>query len=596
MALSNRTYFEGALTGSAISGAVVRATGESLVVHIQAKRNSGGTAEAVTSVVWDAAGDNQTMTLIDSSTIYGNFRYSTYRLNSPTSVKTGDVTVNFAGPNNSFAGVSVAHITGADTSSFLRSNQKLENQLFDTGNALSQTISSATGDMVLGFLSINDLPGGIAAITGQTNVVVQGAGTPATASSTKAGAASVTMGWTTTNLTTYENVWFLMSIKPAAAGPSTGVTLSGPSIGVSGAASTNFTVGVTPTGGTITGTVVVTPSDSSGGGTFSPTTVSLTSGSPTGTFTYTPASTGAKTISVTNDGSLTNPSNITYTATTPATGVTMTGPTSGATGVASTNFTLGVTPVGGTISGTVVVTPSDGGAGGTFTPTTKSLTSGTPTGTFTYTPSSAGAKTISVTNNGSLTNPSNITYTASSAAATAIVVSGPSTGTTAVASSNFTASANGVITGTVVITPAATGCTFSPSTVSISSGSPTATFTCTAASAGAKTISFTNNGSLTNQSNLTYTASDAVVDATFPLSPPLKYVGDGATRIGLAVHAYVRTMAGAVVGTKTGLTLDAASKVPAFTISGYTTTGQHRITVVNDADSTDFAEFVATAA
>lgn len=98
------------------------------------------------------------------------------------------------------------------------------------------------------------------------------------------------------------------------------------------------------------------------------------------------------------------------------TGVTMTGPSSGTVGVASTNFTVGVTPGGGSITGTVVVTPSDGGGGGTFTPTTVSLSSGAVSGTFTYTPASTGAKTISVTNNGSLTNPGNITYTASAAA------------------------------------------------------------------------------------------------------------------------------------------------------------------------------------
>lgn len=99
-----------------------------------------------------------------------------------------------------------------------------------------------------------------------------------------------------------------------------------------------------------------------------------------------------------------------------ASAVTMTGPTGGAVSVASSNFSIGVSPVGGTISGTVVVTPSDGGGGGTFTPTTVSLTTAAPTATFTYTPSAtAGARTISVTNNGGLTNPSNITYTSTSA-------------------------------------------------------------------------------------------------------------------------------------------------------------------------------------
>lgn len=99
-----------------------------------------------------------------------------------------------------------------------------------------------------------------------------------------------------------------------------------------------------------------------------------------------------------------------------ATAVTMTGPSTGATGVASSNFSVGVSPVGGTITGTLVVTPSDGGAGGTFTPATVSLTTGSPTGTFTYTPASVGAKTISATNGGGLSNPSSLTYTATAGA------------------------------------------------------------------------------------------------------------------------------------------------------------------------------------
>lgn len=102
-----------------------------------------------------------------------------------------------------------------------------------------------------------------------------------------------------------------------------------------------------------------------------------------------------------------------------ATGVTMTGPPGGTVSVQSTNFTVGVTPVGGTISGTVVVTPSDNAGGGTFAPTSVSLTSAAPTATFKYTPSAtAGARTISITNNGSLTNPANITYTSTSASNT----------------------------------------------------------------------------------------------------------------------------------------------------------------------------------
>lgn len=109
-----------------------------------------------------------------------------------------------------------------------------------------------------------------------------------------------------------------------------------------------------------------------------------------------------------------------------ATGVTLTGPTGGTVSVASTNFTVGVTPVGGTITGTVVVTPSDNAGGGTFNPTSVSLTSAAPTGMFTYTPSAtAGAHSITVTNNGSLTNPAAITYTSTAAAGAPLTVNTP---------------------------------------------------------------------------------------------------------------------------------------------------------------------------
>lgn len=283
----------------------------------------------------------------------------------------------------------------------------------------------------------------------------------------------------------------------------TAVTLSGPSTCTVGSPSSPFTVGANAA---LTSSVTVTPSDSGGGGTFSPTSVVISSGTPTATFTYTAGSVGTKSISVTNNGSLTNPSALSVTASTsPATAVTLSGPSSGLVGSASTNFTAGAN---GTITGTVVVTPNDSSGGGTFTPTTVSLSSGTPTATFTYTAGSGGAKSIGVTNDGGLTNPSAITYTAS--AATTYTATGPSGGSVGVASTNFTVTlGSGGVVGNVTVTPSdgGDGGTFTPSTVNINNGSTSATFTYTAASSGAKTLSFTNNGGLTNPSNLTYTAT-----------------------------------------------------------------------------------------
>lgn len=98
-----------------------------------------------------------------------------------------------------------------------------------------------------------------------------------------------------------------------------------------------------------------------------------------------------------------------------ATATTLSGPSSGTTGVPSSNFTVGAN---GTITGTVTVTPNDGGDGGTFAPTSVAISSGTPTATFTYTPASTGVKGIGATNDGGLSNPTSINYTSNAAAST----------------------------------------------------------------------------------------------------------------------------------------------------------------------------------
>ena len=90
-------------------------------------------------------------------------------------------------------------------------------------------------------------------------------------------------------------------------------SLSGPSSGTHGVPSANFTVTLATTP-LVNGTMVVTPNDNAGGGTFAPPTVSITTASPSATFTYTAGSAGVKTIGVTNDRGLTNPQPLTYTA------------------------------------------------------------------------------------------------------------------------------------------------------------------------------------------------------------------------------------------------------------------------------------------
>jgi lysophospholipase L1-like esterase len=90
-----------------------------------------------------------------------------------------------------------------------------------------------------------------------------------------------------------------------------------------------------------------------------------------------------------------------------AAALTLSGPSFVATGVPSANFTVALSPQGSSVAGTVTVTPSDGGAGGTFTPSTVSLTTASPSATFTYQNAAALTASINVSNNGGLSNPAN---------------------------------------------------------------------------------------------------------------------------------------------------------------------------------------------
>lgn len=95
---------------------------------------------------------------------------------------------------------------------------------------------------------------------------------------------------------------------------------------------------------------------------------------------------------------------------TTATAYTLTGPVGDLTrNTESGDFTV---EPNGDADGDIVVTPSDGGAGGVFNPASVTFSDGTSTAkTFKYTPRAAGGAsvTISCTNNGGLTDPADVT-------------------------------------------------------------------------------------------------------------------------------------------------------------------------------------------
>lgn len=91
----------------------------------------------------------------------------------------------------------------------------------------------------------------------------------------------------------------------------TSVTFSGPIAGPVNQPSGPFTVGAN---GAISGTLVVTITNTLGLGTFSKSVFSLSAGAISGTFTYTPTTLGAHLLSDTNNQSLTNAPSLPYLA------------------------------------------------------------------------------------------------------------------------------------------------------------------------------------------------------------------------------------------------------------------------------------------
>jgi PKD repeat protein len=180
---------------------------------------------------------------------------------------------------------------------------------------------------------------------------------------------------------------------------------------------------------------------------------------------------------------------------TTATYFTLTPPSSssGVVGIPSGMFTVGL-PNGRVVSAPVTVTPSDGGAGGVFTPAQIVLSNSNPTATFTYTAMSAGTISISAADSGGLNVPSPVNYAANNPVMT-YTLSGPSSGDLGTTSTFTVTLGPGLLLGSVQITPSASNGdgTFSPSAVTLTRANPTATFTYSAARWGTRNIATTNN-------------------------------------------------------------------------------------------------------
>lgn len=98
--------------------------------------------------------------------------------------------------------------------------------------------------------------------------------------------------------------------------------------------------------------------------------------------------------------------------------------------------------------------------------------------------------------------------------ATAFTVTGPSSGSVSVASTNFTITPNGLYTGTITMTPSGGGLS-TPVVKTFTNSSAPQTFTIDPTSSGTVTLVFTNSGGLTDPSNLSYVAGGFAFDDTF---------------------------------------------------------------------------------
>ena len=268
----------------------------------------------------------------------------------------------------------------------------------------------------------------------------------------------------------------------------------------------SFTSGATQTmNGTFTATGDATHQITIGATSAATSTLSQSSGTVTCaycTISYSTATGGATWQAYTSNGNINSGNNSGWAFSPPgATNFTFSGPSSGNVSTTSTNFT--VTP-NGLYTGTITITSTSGFG---LSPVVLTFSNSSTPQTFTINPTATGTITLTPTNNNSLTNPSNLTYTVNPIA-TGYTFTGPSSGSANNASANFAITPNSSYTGTITITPT-TGFGLSPVVLTFSNSSTSQTFTITPTATGVITLTPTNNSSLTDPANLTYTSGIA---------------------------------------------------------------------------------------
>jgi hypothetical protein len=305
-----------------------------------------------------------------------------------------------------------------------------------------------------------------------------------------------------------------------------GYSVSGPTSGNVGAASASFTL--TPNAST---TDTITFSDGGKGGTFTPTSLTFSASATAQTFAYTPAVSGAISLALTSaNGGAVSGSPLSYVSI----AYTLTGTTSGTGLGASSNFTI--TPVEAT---TDTVTFSDGGAGGTFTPSSLSWTASAVAKTCTYTPPRDGTFALTATSTaGGPVAGSPHSYTA----IVTYTLSGPAEGFAQTAAT-FTITPAEATTDTVTFSDGGAGGTFTPASLSWTNSSAANTFTYASPSAGTFGLTATSGASeAISGSPLSFFASGVTVGPYVSKSAKLAIFGTASSTIqtnGVFNPAYV---------------------------------------------------------
>lgn len=221
LAIAGTSQGSGESSGGVATLSVTRAAGESLVLGYLYEYTFG-LPDAISSVVWDSAGDNQALTHVSTQQLFdgatGQFQtLAVYVLASPTSAKTANITVTHAGTNVNNYAFLCRRVTGGDTAGLVRGSAKRTESDIGT-NDLPITISSATNDMVLAFGACRLETTFWSA--GDTSDYVEQAAfytSRCIFSGTKAGGASVTATFAYSDSPNYSNAIIAISLVPGGA-------------------------------------------------------------------------------------------------------------------------------------------------------------------------------------------------------------------------------------------------------------------------------------------------------------------------------------------------------------------------------------------